>query len=50
LGPIIGHRTDHAGTGFPGVKDAKIIEAHAKKLNNGSDEEYLSVEIFESNT
>ncbi len=51
LGTIIGYinkyNKDGKIIGVPGVLDSKIIEVYAKKLNSGSDEEYLSVEIFE---
>jgi len=55
LGPIVGWRQryeqDHAGKwqAVPGqhrgVRDAQIVEVAAKKLNSGTNQEFLSVEI-----
>lgn len=59
LGPIVGWRQryeqDNLGKWQPlhgqyrGVRDAGIVEVMAKKLNSGSDQEFLSVEIETAN-
>ncbi|MFQ5888077.1 MAG: hypothetical protein ACE5HY_05220 [Candidatus Hydrothermarchaeales archaeon] len=46
LGPIIGYRRDYTGKrAHGGVRDSSIIEVHAKKVNSGSEKEFLGVEI-----
>lgn len=46
LGPIIGYRKDWTGKNeHSGVMDANIVEVYAKKVNSGSNKEFLSVEI-----
>lgn len=46
LGPIIGYRKDWTGKRkHGGVRDASIVEVHAKKVNSGSEKEFLGVEI-----
>jgi len=53
LGPIIGprHKWSNKREGRPtkigesGAKDSRIVEVRAKKLNSGSDEESVSIEI-----
>ncbi len=46
LGPIIGYRKDWTGKKeHSGVLDSNIIEVYAKKVNSGSDREFLSVEV-----
>ncbi|MFQ6073466.1 MAG: hypothetical protein ACE5KT_12315 [Methanosarcinales archaeon] len=44
LGPIIGYRHDYTGK-KPGVLDSNIIEVYAKKVNSGSDKEFLGIEV-----
>jgi Holliday junction resolvase RusA-like endonuclease len=60
LGPIIGwrqkHKRDAMGTPRPvhgehrGVRDAQIVEVVAKKVNSGSKQEFLSIEIEATNS
>lgn len=46
LGPIIGYRKDWSGDkDHAGVLDANIVEVYAKKVNSGSEKEFLGVEI-----
>ena len=46
LGPIIGYRKDWTGKKeHSGVLDANIVGVHAKKVNSGSDKEFLGVEV-----
>jgi len=46
LGPIIGYRKAWTGDKkYSGVYDANIVEVYAKKLNSGSDKEFLSIEV-----
>ena len=44
LGPIIGYKKSFTGK-KPGVKDSSIVEVSAKKLNSGSDKEFLGIEV-----
>lgn len=46
LGPIIGYRVDWPrNKKHPGVLDASIVEVYAKKMNSGSDKEFIGIEI-----
>lgn len=46
LGPIIGYRTDWQGNKkHPGVLDSSIVEVYAKKVNSGSDKEFIGIEL-----
>lgn len=52
LGPIIGYRNKYgkveggyAVVGTAGSADSKIVEVSAKKINSGTNNEYLSIEI-----
>lgn len=54
LGPLIGYRNkygkkeDEDGyevVGTAGSADSKIVEVSAKKINSGTDNEYLSIEV-----
>jgi len=46
LDPIIGYRKSHKGSReYSGVLDSSIIEVCAKKINSGSDKEFLGVEV-----
>jgi Holliday junction resolvase RusA-like endonuclease len=46
LGPIIGYRIDWQGSKKnPGVLDSNIVEVYAKKVNSGSEKEFIGVEI-----
>lgn len=46
LGPIIGYRESFQDDKeHSGVLDASIVEVSAKKVNSGSDKEFLSVEV-----
>jgi Holliday junction resolvase RusA-like endonuclease len=56
LGPIIGYRKKYgkvdegyAVVGTAGSADSKIVEVSAKKINSGTTNEYLSIEIEEIN-
>ena len=44
LGPIIGFKKAFKGQ-KPGVLDSSIVEVSAKKLNSGSDKEFLGIEV-----
>lgn len=44
LGPIIGYKKAFKGQ-KPGVLDSSIVEVYAKKLNSGSDKEFLGIEV-----
>ncbi len=44
LGPIIGYKKAFKGQ-KPGVLDSSIVEVSAKKLNSGSDKEFLGIEV-----
>ncbi len=44
LGPIIGYKKAFKGQ-KPGVLDSSIVEVSAKKLNSGSDREFLGIEV-----
>lgn len=44
LGPIIGYKKAFKGQ-KPGVLDSNIIEVYAKKVNSGSDKEFLGIEV-----
>ncbi len=46
LGPIIGYRKAWQGDRpHSGVLDSSIVEVYAKKINSGSDKEFLGVEV-----
>lgn len=46
LGPIIGYRIDWQGNKErKGVLDSSIVEVIAKKVNSGSDREFLGIEL-----
>ena len=45
LGPIIGYRQDWKKRNTRDALDASITEVIGKKVNSGSDKEYLSIEI-----
>ncbi|MHA1250200.1 MAG: hypothetical protein ACTSRP_09455 [Candidatus Helarchaeota archaeon] len=58
LDPIIGYRIKYDYSVKPpipklgenaGVTDSRIIDVHAKKVNSGCENEYLSIEIEEIN-
>lgn len=44
LGPIIGYKESKTGQKLE-AKDSSIVEVSAKKLNSGSDKEFLGIEL-----
>lgn len=57
LGPLIGYRTKwdkvedgYAEAGTAGSADSKIVDVSAKKVNSGTENEYLSIELEIINT
>lgn len=48
LGPIIGYNKNSKGEKkYNNVRDANIVEVYAKKVNSGSDDEFLTIEVEE---